>query len=194
MVAAQQTSGTYVAMTYLDRERALAIVTDDDSRRYELLGGEEFVSPSPTTGHQMVSGNAYFVIRAFASPRNLGRVFTAPTDVRLSAYDVLVPDLCFVSGERSSIIGKMAIEGPPDLVVEILSPSTQRQDQVRKFALYAARGIRENWLIDIETRGLTIYSLRDGQYVALPMQDGMVASVVVPRLVVTVSDLFEGLP
>jgi Uma2 family endonuclease len=192
-MVATQTSQTY-ALTYLDRERAMADVSDDDSRRYELLGGEEVVSPSPTTGHQSVSGNTYFIIRTFADPRKLGRVFTAPTDVRLSAYDVVVPDLCFVSRARSSIISQKAIEGPSDLVVEILSPSTRRQDQVRKFALYAAGGIREYWLIDIDVRSLTNYTLRDGQYVAMPEQDGTVASVMLSGLVVTVGDLFEGIP
>jgi Uma2 family endonuclease len=192
MVAAQ-TSQTY-AMTYLDRARAMADVSDDDGHRYELLGGEEVVSPSPTTAHQSVSGNAYFVIRTFSAPRNFGTVFTAPTDVRLSAYDVVVPDLCFVSRARLSIIGQTAIEGPPDLVVETLSPPTRRQDQTRKFALYAARDVREYWLIDVDARSLTIYTLRDGQYVALPEQGGTVASVVLSGSLVTVGDLFEGLP
>ena len=177
-------------MTYLDRERALADVSDDDSRRFELFGGEEVVSPSPTTGHQLVSGNSYRLIDGFARANNLGIVLTAPTDVRLSAYDVVVPDLCFIARERSSIIGEKAIEGAPDLVVEILSPSTQRQDRVRKFTLYAASGVREYGLIDIKARSLTIYTLQDGQFVPVPEKDGTVESVVLSGLVVTISDLF----
>jgi Uma2 family endonuclease len=179
-------------MSYLDRKRALADVSDDDSRRFELFGGEEVVSPSPTTGHQLVSGNSFFVVRGFTAPRYLGTVFTAPTDVRLSAYDVVVPDLCFVSRGRSSIIGEQAIEGAPDLVVEILSPSTQRQHRVRKFTLYAASGVREYWLIDIKARSLTIYTLQDGQFVPVLEKHGTVESVVLSGLVVTISDLFEG--
>ena len=179
-------------MTYQDRERALADVPDNDSRRFELIQGEEVVSPSPTTAHQLVSGNTFRVIDMFSRPRNLGELFFAPTDVKLSVYDVVIPDLCFVSQERSSIIGTKAIEGAPDLVVEILSPSTRRQDRVRKLALYAAWGVREYWIIDIEARGLTIYTLQDGHYVAAPEREGTVGSVVLSGLVVTISDLFEG--
>ena len=182
------------AMTYLNRERALADVSDNDSRRYELIAGEEVVNPSPTTGHQLVSGNTFRMVDRFIRAHDLGPLFTAPTDVRLSAYDVVVPDSSFVSRERSSIIGEKAIEGPPDLVVEILSPSTRRQDQVRKLALYAAWGVREYWLIDIEARAVTMLTLRDGQFVPVPAQDGTVASVVLSGLVVTISDLFVGFP
>jgi Uma2 family endonuclease len=188
-MVATRTPQSY-AMTFLDRERALAEVSDDDSRRFELYRGEEVVSPSPTTRHQMVSDNTYFVIRTFITPRKLGRLFTAPTDVKLSAYDVVVPDLCFVSRERSSIIGAKAIEGAPDLVVEIISPSSRRMDRVRKLALYATSGVRDYWLIDVEARGLTIYRLNEGQFVPVPEQDGMVESVVLTGLVVTISDLF----
>ena len=188
MVAAQP-----IPMSYLDRERALADVSDDDSRRFELFGGEEVVSPSPTTGHQLVSGNTFRVIDWFSRTNDLGLALYAPTDVRLSAYDVVVPDICFISRERLSIVEDKAINGAPDLVVEILSPSTQRQDRVRKFTLYAAWGVREYWLIDIGARSLTIFTLRDGQFVSVPERDGTVESAVLTGLRITVSDLFDGL-
>ncbi len=179
-------------MTYLDRERSLEGISADDSRGFELLGGEEVVCPSPSIAHQRVSGNTVRVIDRFNEAQHLGDLFTAPTDVRLTAYDVVVPDLCFVLNERRAIIGAKAIEGAPDLVVEIISPSNKRHDQVRKFALYATSGVREYWLIDIEARRLTIYTLRDGQYQAEPERVGTVASVVLSGLVVTVSSLFGG--
>ena len=187
MVAAQP-----MPMTYLDRERGLADVSDDDSRRFELFGGEEVVSPSPTTGHQRVSRNTVRVIDRFNELHGLGELFTAPTDVRLSAYDVVVPDICFISRERSSIIGEKSIEGAPDLVIEILSPSTQRQDRFRKFTLYATSGVREYWLIDIGARSLTLFTLQDGQFVSVPEQNGTIESTVLPGLRITIGHLFEG--
>lgn len=179
-------------VTYLDRERSLAAISLDDSRGFELLGGEEIVCPSPSIVHQRVSGNTVRVIDRFNEVQRLGELFKAPTDVRLSAYDVVVPDLCFVLNERREIIGEKAIEGAPDLVVEIISPANRRHDQVRKFALYATSGVREYWLIDIEARRLTIYTLRNGQYEAELEHVGTVASVVLPGLVVTVNSLFVG--
>lgn len=178
--------------TYLDRDRTLAAMLGEDSRRFELLGGAEVVSPSPTTDHQRVSSNSFRVIDRFNEAHGLGELFPAPTDVRLSAYDVVIPDLCFVRKDRAAIITLKEIVGPPDLVVEIISPSTRRQDQVRKLALYAAFGVLEYWLIDIEARALTILQLVEGQYVPVPMQDGRVASVVLAGLVVTISELFVG--
>ncbi len=180
-------------MTYLDREQSLEAISPDDGRSFELLGGEEIVCPSPSIAHQRVSGNTFRVIDRFNDVERLGELFTAPNDIRLSAYDVVVPDLCFVVSERRSIIGLKAIEGAPDLVVEIISPSTCRQDQVRKLALYAASGVREYWLIDIEARLLTMYTLRNGRYEPVQEQVGTLASVVLDGLVVTVWSLFLGL-
>jgi len=180
-------------MTYLDRERSLEAIGPDDSRLFELLGGEQIVCPSPSIAHQLVSADTFRVIDRFNSAQHRGVLLTAPTDVRLSAYDVVIPDLCFVVNERRSIIGLKAIEGAPDLVVEIISSLHRHHDQVRKFALYAASGVREYWLIDIEARRLTIYTLRDGQYEAVPEHVGAVASVVLPGLAVTVNSLFVGL-
>lgn len=180
-------------MTYLDRERSLEAIGPNDGRSFELMGGEEIVCPSPSIAHQRVSRNTVRVIDRFNEARKIGELFTAPTDVILSAYDVVVPDLCFVLNERRAIIGLKAIEGVPDLMVEIISPPYRRKDQVRKLALYAASGVPEYWLIDIEARRLTVSTLRDGQYVAVPEKIGTVASVVLDGLVVTVNSLFAGL-
>jgi len=121
--------------------------TPDDSR-YQLLDGELVLAPSPTDKHQNVAGNIYFFLRRFASDANVGRIRIAPLDVVLGENDVVQPDVLFVSNERATIITDENIEGAPDLVVEVLSPSTEGRDRGYKCDLYARHGVRECWLVD----------------------------------------------
>ena len=88
---------------------------------YQLIGGRLFMTPSPTTYHQKILGNLYLVLAPFVNKSELGEVYLAPLDVRLSEIDVFQPDLIFVSRERLQIIGESGLEGAPDLAVEILS-------------------------------------------------------------------------
>jgi Uma2 family endonuclease len=88
-------------------------------------------------------------------PMGLGLVLAVPIDVRLAPSVVMIPDLIFIAQERLGIVGPKAIEGPPDLVVEILSPSTRRRDQGRKREIYARFGVPEYWLLGPGTRSMT---------------------------------------
>ena len=106
----------------------------DDGRRYEILDGELAVTASPTTLHQRVSRNLEFLLHREVQARGLGEVFDAPVDVILDESTVVVPDLAFVSKDRSSIVGERAIEGAPDLTVEILSASTERRGDAYELA------------------------------------------------------------
>jgi hypothetical protein len=100
----------------------------DDGRRYELHEGELSVTPSPGTDHQDILGNLFVVIRGHVRARGLGRVFVAPVDCILGDITVVQPDIVFVETARLSVIGKRAIEGPPTLVVEIISSSSRDRD------------------------------------------------------------------
>ena len=91
---------------------------------------------------------------------NLGRLLAAPVDVKLAEDETVVPDLVFIRHDRLSIIGPKAIEGAPDLIAEILSPSTRHHDLGKKKALYARFGMREYLAIDPEARILTVFVLR----------------------------------
>jgi Uma2 family endonuclease len=125
------------------------LLIPDDGMRHELIAGEHFVTPSPSLRHQTVSRNLVRFLDAFVRERRLGEVFFAPLDVILSDFDVVEPDLIFVRQERREILQDW-VRGVPDLLVEILSPSNRRHDEVRKRDLYEERGVEEYWIVDPE--------------------------------------------
>lgn len=122
----------------------------NDGKRHEIIDGDHFMTPSPDTKHQRVSGNLFNAIANFLKGRKNGEVFTAPFDVMLSDEDIVEPDLLFVSADRSAIITDKNVQGPPDLVVEILSDSTRKTDEIVKRKLYERYGVREYWIVDPE--------------------------------------------
>lgn len=165
----------------------------EDGNRYELIGGELIVSPSPITIHQALSMALTLVVAPFVKARKLGRVFAAPLDVQISEHDVVEPDLIFVSNERLHIIKERKIEGPPALLVEILSPSSRTRDQVRKAQLYAEAGVPEYWLADPDARTLAIYMLAGTRYQLVPRDGAIVRLIVLPGLEIDVEALFADL-
>lgn len=155
MVTAQPTT----KLTYADY-----CLTPDDER-YELVDGELIMVPAPGESHQIVAMELGALLHVFVKARGLGRVFSAPYDVVLSDTDIVQPDLLFVSNERTHIRTPTNIRGAPDLVVEILSPSTASRDWREKRDLYAEYGVREYWLVDPDTRTVTVLLLNDGVFV-----------------------------
>ena len=119
-----------------------------DDVRYELLDGELALVPAPNMAHQGTSTILLRLIDTFVYIRKLGKTFHAPTDVVFSDTEVAQPDLIFVSNERAHIITEQNIRGAPDLVIEILSPSTASRDRNFKRALYERHGVKEYWMVD----------------------------------------------
>jgi Uma2 family endonuclease len=119
-----------------------------DGRRHELIDGEHKVNPAPETYHQTLSRRIQFQLYVQIEQTGLGVVFDAPTDLQLSETDVVQPDLIVVSEACKTIITPTKIKGVPDLVVEILSPSSERLDRDLKRELYRRSGIREYWIVD----------------------------------------------
>ncbi len=113
----------------------------DDGRRYELDEGEIAVTPSPPTRHQTVSKNLMYLIESYLREHRAGVLFQSPIDLILSETTVLQPDLLVVLQGRERIITERGVEGPPDLVVEVLSPATVTRDRKSKFQLYARYGV-----------------------------------------------------
>ena len=137
-------------------------VSETSKERYELIDGELHVVPSPSFWHQNASSNLNDELKAFVRRRGLGSVVYAPLDVVLSPVDVFQPDILYISNERKGIITqKGLINGAPDLVVEILSPSNARNDLTIKRAKYEAHGVREYWIVDPERRTVQVLSLGD---------------------------------
>jgi len=136
----------------------------DDGKRHELIGGEHYVTPAPRTKHQKLSGNLHAAIWLEIQKTKCGQVFAAPTDVVLSDIDVVQPDLLYISSDRASIITEKNIQGQPDLVVEILSETTRKTDEIIKRKLYERHQIPEYWIIDPELETVKIYRLTDQGY------------------------------
>ncbi len=120
-----------------------------DDERYELLDGNLNMVPAPNIKHQRVQLKLATRLDLFIEGRALGTLLTAPCDVMLSETDVVQPDLLFVSREREHLLRDgQKVQGAPDLVIEILSPSTADRDRGKKLALYGRHGVTEYWLVD----------------------------------------------
>ena len=139
------------------------ILIEDDDERHELLDGEKVLVPAPNEDHQTISVRLTARMHVFVEEHDLGRVFHAPYDVVLTDTDVVQPDILFVSKDRYHIRTRANIQGAPDLIVEILSPSSARWDWGYKRELYARHGVREYWIVDPTNHLVTVMELQDGK-------------------------------
>jgi Uma2 family endonuclease len=135
-----------------------------DERRYEVIDGELYLTPAPTPYHQLVGKRIGFLLDTYVQSGGLGEVFLAPCDLVLSKFDVLQPDVFFIAEERRSIIGEKYISEAPDLVVEVLSPSTADRDRVKKAARYAKFGVKEMWIADPAAKTIEVYVASEGEF------------------------------
>lgn len=129
----------------------------DDDNQYELIGGKLILVPSPRTIHQIISLKLAARLLDYVQNNKLGSVITAPTDVLLSEIEKPQPDILFISKNRLDIITEMNIQGAPDLVVEILSPSTGRYDKVEKSRMYYKHGVKEYWIVDPDHKTIEVF-------------------------------------
>lgn len=164
-----------------------------DDTRWELIDGEAYAMvPAPTTRHQTLQQNLSTLLGNHFRGKPC-RPFLAPTDVKLSDYDVVQPDLLVVCDPKK--IGEAAILGAPDLVIEIASPSTETRDRREKKSLYERRGVAEYWIVSlngfIEACALT----PDGKYGApvIAGLDETLTSSRFPDLILAINDVFEGI-
>lgn len=129
-----------------------------EGRQYEIIDGDLFMTPAPSTEHQRVSLKLATLLYAFVSEAGLGEVLEAPCDVVLSATDVVQPDILFVSRDRLDIIGSKHLTAAPDLVVEVLSPATEERDRTSKAKLYARTGVKELWIVSPSARTIELFA------------------------------------
>ena len=168
----------------------------EDGKRHELIDGVHYVTASPGLGHQELLGRLHLAIGNFlVGRRHLGRVFLSPADVVLSYHDVVVPDLLFVAGDQQNILTEANVQGPPALVVEILSPSTRRRDEGIKRKLFEEKGIREYWIVDPKGLRVTVFRRGDnGQFPRLVElstgQASYLETPLLPGLALSIDDLF----
>jgi Uma2 family endonuclease len=139
-----------------------ARLPSEGSTRYEVIDGELAVTPSPTPRHQRIALRLGHILERLLEPTDLGYMFAGPVDVIFAEGDYLQPDLAFVRRDRAGMVTDRGIEGPPDLVVEILSPSTARRDRGVKLERYRLYGVPEYWIVDPHARTVEVWRLGQG--------------------------------
>ena len=131
----------------------------DDGNRYEVIDGDLFVTPPPVREHQHSSGELHYWINHYLHQHPIGVVYAAPIGVILDESGGVQPDLVYVSNEHREILTSRGVEGVPDLVVEILSPSTRARDLGVKLRRYAAAGVPHYWIVDPQALTLAAHEL-----------------------------------
>ncbi len=165
-----------------------------DDKRYEVINGRLEEMPAPTPLHQDIVGRIFLLLSAFILRENAGKVLLSPIDVVLEDRYVLQPDIVFISKDRLGIISEKAIMGPPDLVVEIISPATVRRDTVVKKSIYERFGVREYWIVYPEERAIEVWVLNDkGKYEIFSVAEveGKVKSKVLEGLEIDLKGIFK---
>jgi Uma2 family endonuclease len=136
----------------------------EDGRRYEIYDGEVFVVPSPLPLHQIVADNIYLLLREYANVHG-GVAITAPLDIAFTEYDVVQPDVVFFSEPRRHLVRlREVIRHAPDLVVEVLSSSTESTDRGRKLQTFARFGVPEYWIVDPTAPSIEVLLLKGADY------------------------------
>jgi len=139
-----------------------ARLPSEGSTRHEIIDGELVVTPSPTGRHQRIVTDMVTLLNVFVRSHGLGQVFTGPLDVLFAEGDYLEPDILFVRSGRADLVTDRGIEGPPDLVVEVLSPSTAARDHGIKLERYRLYGVPTYWVIDPDERTVEVWDLAHG--------------------------------
>ena len=160
---------------------------------YQLIDGELIVAPAPNRRHQVIARNVFSMLNDFVGRESLGEVYFAPVDVFLSEFDVVQPDVFFVSISNQHLLADDGIRGGPDLVVEILSPTNGQLELRRKRPLYARGGVKEEWLIDPNLEQIHRYDFTfdTAKPARIFDRDEAFETALLPGLVVNAADIFR---
>ncbi len=171
----------------------------DDDKRYELIDGELYLMSSPKILHQEIVGEIYAQLHNYLKGKKC-KAFVSPLDVCLSAvknpkkeYNVVQPDVLVVCDENK-LTKDMGIQGAPDLIIEVLSPSTRRHDTYRKFNLYQHYGVREYWIIDTEAEVIYQYILNEKNIYTLPKTYEITEDIkvnILKNCIISLKDIIE---
>ena len=167
---------------------------EDDGNRYEVIEGELLVTPAPGSDHQYAVVELIGEIRAFVKARGLGRVYTAPYEVHLDADTRPVqPDVFFVTEARRPKRGTKRMDGAPELVIEVISRSSDRADNSVKMLAYERSGVLEYWIVDPRKQSVRIYTLDDGKFTSwgIYSEDDVITSKVLTGFELRASAIFD---
>ena len=167
---------------------------DDDNYYYEIIDGEMIQKSAPTLLHQRICRKLVILLDRFINEQKLGEIFQSPIDVFLDEYNKPQPDLVFVSNEKGVIITNDGIIGVPNVIIEIISPSSVLRDRIEKKNLYERMAVKEYWLIDPQYSAIEIYTLKNNRYELLSaatLLEGTLTSLCFEGLAVNINDVFS---
>ena len=161
-----------------------------DGKRHEIIEGDHYVNPATNLFHQTLSRRIQHQLYTQIELEDRGVVFNAPVDVQLHDFSIVQPDLVVVLADNSKILTKPKIDGVPDLMIEILSPSNPKHDREIKMKLYLKSGIREYWIVDPTSEEVEQYQLQNRSY-DLIEHDEIVSLTILDGVSVDISDLWK---
>ncbi|WP_406677824.1 Uma2 family endonuclease [Moorella sp. ACPs] len=162
---------------------------------FQLIGGKLIMTPAPGTYHQIILMRLIEKLLFFLAGKDLGILFTAPVDVFLEEKETYQPDIIFIAKDRMHIIETTKIKGAPDLVIEILSPSTGYYDLKKKARVYARCGVKEYWIVDPEDKSIEVFQQKEGNFVLVHHveETGQAKSILLKGFAVEVKEIFAPL-
>src|SRR5688572_8157399 len=165
----------------------------DDGKRRELIDGDVFVTPAPVPWHQTISRRLQLALMKALEEPGLAEIYNAPVDVIFDPVNVVEPDLVIVGAQHAHIVTARAIEGVPDVVVEILSPGTAERDRYWKRQLYERFGVPEYWIVSPDPAGIEVHALASGGYVERARYDraGTLVCPLFPTLAIPLEPVFR---
>lgn len=168
------------------------LLLPDNEKRYEILEGELLMSPSPNTKHQVILLKLARILSEFVEKNSLGQIFIALYDVVLSKYDVVQPDIIFISSKNKQIIKSTHIEGVPDLTIEIISTGSAQRDRIIKRKIYALHGVKEYWLVHPEKEKIQVLRLEKGDFqrIAELTREDVLISPIFSMLEIRLTEVF----
>src|SRR3954447_5721414 len=167
---------------------------ENDAFYYEIIDGEMIRKSAPTPMHQEVSRNLLYTLETFNRLHKKGSIFSAPIDVYLDEFNKPQPDLVFVSNEKKTIITNNGIMGIPDVIIEIISPTSIIRDRIEKKNLYEKMSVPEFWLVDPQYEAIEIYKLQNNRYELLSAAttfEGELKSALFEGLTISLPDIFS---
>jgi len=141
-----------------------ATFPDNDGIRKEIIEGDLFMSPAPSIKHQLILKRLSQLLDQFVQRKSLGEVLLAPCDVIFSNINIFQPDILYISRENFEILTELNVKGAPDLIIEILSPSTIDNDRNYKKLVYEKHGVKEYWIVDPQEENIEVWSSKDARF------------------------------
>jgi Uma2 family endonuclease len=166
---------------------------ENDDAYYELINGYIMKKSAPRPQHQRISMRLSIQLGTFIRENRLGELFASPIDVFLDNLNAVQPDLVFIPTENQAMITDDGIIGIPDLMIEIISPSSVLRDRVDKKNLYERLNVKEYWIIDPQYQDIEVYTVQNGRYElysGVTMFEGALKSAIFEGITIDLAELF----